>query len=149
MFVVEIKEDSLAIVAPLLEVIERAGMRRRVLIASEHQVPIDEVRRLAPSIPTNFARQDVIDLLKSLPPGAPPYNPRADALQVPPEHEGWKFLTPEIVGAAHQIGVEVHVWTIDDENEMRHALALGIDGILTNYPARLLKVIAEIRALPR
>lgn len=141
MFVIEIKEIAPVVAAPLLKVIERAGMGRRVLIASEHQAPIDEVRRLTPSIPTNFARGDVVDFLMALPPGAPPRRPRGDALQVPPEHDGWKFLTPEIVAAAHGIGVEVHFWTIDDESGMRAALALGVDGILTNYPARLLKVI--------
>jgi glycerophosphoryl diester phosphodiesterase len=148
MFIIEIKEIAPAIAAPLLKVIDRAGMRRRVLIASEHQPPIDEVRRLVPSIPTNFARGDVADFLMALPPGAPPCRPRGDALQIPPEHDGWKFLTPEIIAAAHRIGVEVHFWTIDDESEMRAALALGADGILTNYPARLLKVIADGAARP-
>lgn len=143
MFVIEIKQMTPAIVAPLLETIERCGMRRRVLIASEHQAPIDEVRWLAPSLPTNFARGDVVDFLMALPPGGPPCRPRGDALQIPPEYSGWRLLTPEMVEAAHRIGVEVHVWTIDDEPGMRAALALGVDGILTNYPARLLSVIAE------
>lgn len=142
MFIIEIKETAPGIAAPMLDVIDRAGMRRRVLIASEHQAPLDEVRRLAPSIPTNFARGDVAEFLMGLPPGAPPCHPRGDALQIPPEHDGWKLLTPEIIAAAHRIGVEVHVWTIDDEAGMRAALALGVDGILTNYPARLLKVLA-------
>jgi glycerophosphoryl diester phosphodiesterase len=142
MFIIEIKETAPAIAAPLLDIIDRAGMARRVLIASEHQAPIDEVRRLAPSIPTNFALADGAEFLMALPPGAPPCSPRGDALQIPPEHDGWKLLTPEIIAAAHRIGVEVHVWTIDDEAEMRAARALGVDGILTNYPARLLRMLA-------
>jgi glycerophosphoryl diester phosphodiesterase len=33
--------------------------------------------------------------------------------------------------------VQIHVWTIDEEDEMRALLALGVDGIVTDYPARL------------
>ncbi len=35
----------------------------------------------------------------------------------------------------------MHVWTIDEEAEMRAMLALGVDGIITNFPARLLNLL--------
>ena len=142
-FIVEIKQTSPSIVAALIEVIDRARMRRRVLVASEHQAPIDEFRALAGAdIPTNFPTAEVAAFLMSLPPGAPPFAPRGRALQIPPEHESWKMVTPETVAAAHRIGVEMHVWTIDEEAEMRALIAIGVDGIITNYPGRLLKLIA-------
>jgi glycerophosphoryl diester phosphodiesterase len=74
----------------------------------------------------------------SLAPGAEPYQPRGDALQIPPEYESWRLVTPQSVAAAHRIGVEVHVWTVNDAAEMRAILDLGVDGIITDYPARLL-----------
>jgi glycerophosphoryl diester phosphodiesterase len=126
----------------MLQVIDRAGMRRRVLIASEHQEPIDELRARAPNMPTNFARRDIAAFLASLPPGAVAYVPRGDALQLPPEHNSWKLVTAESVAAAHRIGVEVHVWTVNDETEMRAFLALGVDGIITDYPSRLVGLLS-------
>jgi glycerophosphoryl diester phosphodiesterase len=63
--------------------------------------------------------------------------PRGEALQVPPEYESWRIVTPESVAAAHRLGVEVHVWTVNEVDEMRALLELGVDGILTDYPARL------------
>src|SRR5260370_12686030 len=53
--IVEVKQIAPSVVAPMLEVIDRAAMRRSVLIASEHQEPLDEVRKLAPEIATNFS----------------------------------------------------------------------------------------------
>jgi glycerophosphoryl diester phosphodiesterase len=142
-FVVEIKQTSPSLVDALIGVFDQAGMRRRVLVASEHQAPIDEFRAAAPDIPTNFPTDEVAAFLMSLPPDAPPFAPRGRAMQIPPEHGSWKMVTPETVAAAHRIGVEMHIWTINEEAEMRTLLALGVDGIITNFPARLLKLLAR------
>lgn len=136
-YIVEIKQTEPNIVAPLLAAIERAGMRRRVLIASEYQAPIDEVRALAPSLPTGFPYAEIAGFMMSLAPGAARFVPQGEALQVPPEYESWRIVTAESIAAAHRIGVEVHVWTVNDTAEMRALLALGVDGILTDYPSRL------------
>lgn len=136
-YIVEIKQTEPSVVAPMIAVIERAGMRRRVLIASEHQMPIDEVRALAPNFPTGFPYSEIAGFMMSLPPGAEPFVPRGDALQVPPEYESWQIVTAESVAAAHRMGVEVHVWTVNEVSVMRSLLALGVDGILTDFPARL------------
>ncbi|HEY2525804.1 MAG TPA: glycerophosphodiester phosphodiesterase [Candidatus Binataceae bacterium] len=140
-YVIEVKQSSPSLVAPLLELIEKAGMRRRVLIASEDDAPIRETRTLAPDLPTGFPYSEIVGFMASLPPGAEPYEPRGRALQIPPEYESWRLVTAESVGAAHRMGVEVHVWTVNDAAEMRAMLALGVDGIITDYPARLLALL--------
>lgn len=136
-FIVEVKQTEPSLVAPLLGLIERAGMRRSVLIASEHQAPIDEVRALAPDIPTGFPYGEIAGFMMAMAPGADGFRPRGAALQVPPEYESWRIVTAESVAAAHRMGVEVHVWTVNELDQMRALLALGVDGILTDYPARL------------
>jgi glycerophosphoryl diester phosphodiesterase len=140
-FVVEIKQTTPSLVPALIETIDRAAMRRRVLIASEHQAPMDEVRALAPGLPTNFSSLEVGGLMMSLAPGAAAYTSRGDAIQVPPEYHSWKLITAESVAAAHRCGVEMHVWTINDPAEMRALLELGVDGIISDYPARLIEVV--------
>jgi glycerophosphoryl diester phosphodiesterase len=140
-YIVEIKQTDPSVVAPMLEVIERAGMRRRVLIASEHQAPIDEVRALAPNLPTGFPYPEIAGFMMSLPPGAERFVPRGEALQVPPEYESWQIVTAASVAAAHRIGVEVHVWTVNEVGEMRALIELGVDGILTDYPSRLAAIL--------
>jgi glycerophosphoryl diester phosphodiesterase len=144
LFIIEIKQSEPSLIAPLLTILRDTGMMRRVLIASEHQAPLDEVRSLAPSLPTNLSASEVGAFMMSLPPGAPRYEPRGDALQVPPEYMSWKLATSESIAAAHRLGLEVHVWTVNDEPEMRELLAMGVDGLITDYPARLLKVLASL-----
>jgi glycerophosphoryl diester phosphodiesterase len=109
--------------------------------ASEYQHPLDEVRAAAPGIPTCFSGREVAGLLRAMATGFESYRAPADALQVPPSYEGWKLVSPEIVGAAHRFGAEVHVWTINEISEMRVMLALGADGIITDYPARMLEIL--------
>ena len=115
--------------------------RRRDLIASEFKPPLDEARALAPDIPTNFSSPEVGDFFRAMVSKMAGYKPPAAALEVPPEYEGFVLVTPESIAAAHQVGVEVHVWTVDEESEMRRLLALGVDGIITNFPERMLKLI--------
>jgi glycerophosphoryl diester phosphodiesterase len=141
LFVVEVKQTAPSLVRAMLDVIERTGMSRRVLVASEHQAPLDEVRALAPGIPTNFSAGEVAAMLQAMARHDRDYRAPADSLQVPPVYESWRLVTPEIVDEAHRVGVEVHVWTVNAVAEMREMLDLGVDGIITNYPARLLRLL--------
>jgi glycerophosphoryl diester phosphodiesterase len=140
-YVVEVKQSAPSLAPALLDVIDRAGMRRRVLVASEDHVPIEEVRALAPQIPTGFPYPEILGFMATLAPGAEPYQPRGDALQLPPEYQSWRLVTAESVAAAHRMGTEMHVWTVNDAAEMHAMLALGVDGIITDYPARLLALL--------
>lgn len=140
-FVVEFKPHDPAIGDATLEVVRRTGMERRVLFASEHLPPIARVRALAPQVPTNLPTTEIVAFVQALPSGAPPYLASGDALQIPPEHQGLKLATREIVAAAHRKGLEVHVWTINDQAQMEEMLSLGVDGIITDHPGRLLALL--------
>jgi glycerophosphoryl diester phosphodiesterase len=140
-FVVEFKAAESAIADAALEVVQATGMERMVLFASEHPAAIARIRLLAPQIPTNLPPPEIGAFIQSLAPGAAPYTPAGDALQVPPEYLGWRLVTAESVAAAHRSGLEVHVWTVNDEAEISQLLALGVDGIITDFPLRLLRLL--------
>lgn len=55
-----------------------------------------------------------------------------DALQIPERHRGVRVLTPALLRAAHRHGTEVHVWTVNDVDEMRRLIAAGVDGVVTD-----------------
>jgi glycerophosphoryl diester phosphodiesterase len=55
-----------------------------------------------------------------------------DALQIPERHGALTVLTPALVRAAHRLGVEIHVWTINDPADMRRLVTAGVDGIVSD-----------------
>ena len=139
--IVEVKQIAPSVVAPMLDVIDRAGMRRNVLVASEHQQPLDEVRNLAPEIPTNFSYLESGMFIQAMGTRDASYRPPAEAVQIPHRHESWELVTRESVEFAHRLGVEVHVWTVNEEAEMSELLDMGVDGLISDYPSRALEVV--------
>jgi glycerophosphoryl diester phosphodiesterase len=51
-----------------------------------------------------------------------------------------------LVAAAHERGVAVHVWTINDETTMERLVDLGVDGIISDRP-RVLAALLESRGV--
>jgi glycerophosphoryl diester phosphodiesterase len=74
-------------------------------------------------------------------PGAP--SPRHQALQVPIEFNGLTVVTPEFVDEAHANGMAVHVWTINDRQTMEWLIEIGVDGIMSDRPTLLERVLKE------
>jgi glycerophosphoryl diester phosphodiesterase len=60
---------------------------------------------------------------------------------VPPAAKGVTIVDARFVRAAHDRGMQIHVWTIDDPIEMHRLLDLGVDGIMTDRPAVLRDVL--------
>lgn len=64
-----------------------------------------------------------------------------DALQVPEKRGPIRIVTPALIRAAHACGVEVHVWTINELEEMRRLLGSGVDGIVTDVADQALQAM--------
>jgi glycerophosphoryl diester phosphodiesterase len=67
-----------------------------------------------------------------------------DALQVPVRYRAIPVITPGFVRRAHELGLYVHAWTINDPAEMHRLLDLGVDGIVSDR-ADLLKEVLQAR----
>jgi glycerophosphoryl diester phosphodiesterase len=144
---IDIKEEQPGVEAALLKTVKDADARDRVLVVSEIPAVVKRVRELSGnSISTGASRQEIRDFyrlsrlrLEFL--VRPPY----DALQVPVEYGGREVVTPRFLKAAHDRGVRVDVWTIDEPDEMCRLRDLGADVIMTNRPELLEVVLGERR----
>jgi glycerophosphoryl diester phosphodiesterase len=47
------------------------------------------------------------------------------------------------VRKAHEAGLQVVAWTINEPDQMRRLIAAGADGIMTDYPERLVGVLQQ------
>jgi glycerophosphoryl diester phosphodiesterase len=139
---IEIKQEEPAIVASFCQLIRAYGMSERVLVASFHQAAIEDFRRECPEVATSTGQDEVVALfalgkvfLDAV------YTPAAQAVQVPEYRSGLHVITPRFLEAAHSSGLEVHAWTINDVDDMRRLLDLGVDGLITDYPDRLMALL--------
>jgi glycerophosphoryl diester phosphodiesterase len=71
------------------------------------------------------------------------YRPRVDALQMPERHGGRQILGPRFVREAHALNLAVHVWTVDETEDMLRLLEWGVDGVVTDRPDRLARVLHD------
>ncbi len=142
---VEIKDVRAA--RGLVETIERHGAAHRVLIAAE----LERSRLDASGYrgPWGASRRQIwaFWLLHATPLSS--FVPlRFDILQVPPVWRGLRVVTPRFVRAAQRRNVPVHVWTIDEEQEMRRLLAIGVDGIQSDRLDVLARVLVDTCGRP-
>jgi glycerophosphoryl diester phosphodiesterase len=68
---------------------------------------------------------------------------RVAAFQVPHKRGRWTIASSGLVRRAHATGKHVHVWTIDDPEEMRELLDRGVDGLFTDRTDLLKDVLSE------
>jgi glycerophosphoryl diester phosphodiesterase len=75
--------------------------------------------------------------------GAPVRSLPAACAQVPMEVKGRRLVTPRFVETAHRLGLQVHVWTIDDPAAMAELLDIGVDGVMTDQAETLKQVLID------
>ena len=111
-----------------LAAVERRGLLPRMLFSSFYDPVLARLRSLSPT-----ARVGLL-ISRKFPHRAVA---RAKALGAEALHPEDSIATPELVREAHDAGLLVHVFTVDEETELRRFLDMGVDGIFTNYPRRL------------
>lgn len=139
-FNIEIKEDAPGVVERTLETIARAGRADLTLLAAENDAIMTTIRETVAHAGVRVAigacTGDVIRCVRAALDGAPP-PAGVMALQIPADFGGRPVVTPELLRFAHANDIQVHVWTINDPAQMRTLLDLGVDGIISDYPARV------------
>jgi len=121
--------------APVLEVVRKHAMEKRVLFSSFNPLVLRAMKRLAPNIPAGLLYHEGLPIHLSRAWLAPfiPHQAR---------HPRFPMVTEATVRWCHARGLRVNTWTVDEPAEMRRLIALGVDGIITNKPDLLRSVLA-------
>jgi glycerophosphoryl diester phosphodiesterase len=140
---IEIKGERPGIEEAVWRVIEAAEAEERTLVVSESTPTIRRFREASSGrVATASSSMELISFYLLSRVGLSRLSkPRYQALQGPETYHGLRVATPDFVRAAHKQGLRVDVWTIDTEPDMRRLLGYGVDGIMTDRPDILAKVL--------
>ncbi len=137
-----------AAVEPLAETILQTDATDRVMVGSFSDRRIDRVRSLVGrGLAVSAGPRRTLALLARSRGLRLPVA-QVHAAQVPVAVRGVTIVTSRFVSHLHDRGVHVHVWTINEADEMHRLLDLGVDGIMTDQPERLRTVLSDRGAWP-
>lgn len=143
-FNLELKDAGLEAPRALARLVSRREVQSRVLVASTDRAVLTEFRRATSgAVATSASAEEALDYsfcywMRRTCPTA------YSALQLPAL--GWLGLTSSaFIRGAHDRGLAVHFWTVDDPERMRTLIAAGADGVMTNRPDVLAQVLGGSR----
>ncbi|MCB8989006.1 MAG: glycerophosphodiester phosphodiesterase [Ardenticatenaceae bacterium] len=146
-FNIEIKQAEPSIVVPFCDLLREYGMAEQVLVPSFDAETIAAMRATCPEVATSLVRPEVTQfwILNVLGLSAA-FRAPGEAIQVPerstlPVLGEVQVVTERFVRNAHRHHVAVHVWTIDETDDMARLLDLGVDGLITDRPDRMLTLL--------
>ena len=118
----------------IVTLVRRARFERRVVLLSFSKQSVQRVKKSDLSIRTAlleaYSRKDVVSETRSV---------GADELAI-----RYNLLNPVILRTAQAEGMRVVVWTVNGRNAIRKTIALGPDGIISNYPDRVIHLLEEV-----
>ena len=146
-FNIDAKHD--AAVAPLADLLLRTNALERVCVASFSDLRLGRLGALlGPGACLSLGPRGVLRLRLAATSGWRVPLPRADCAQVPWRVGPVTVVDRGFVETAHRLGLQVHVWTVDEPAEMDRLLRLGVDGLMTDRPAVLRDVLQGRGAWP-
>ncbi len=140
--------DVVAYEEVLARVLAEHGAGDKVIVASFLDSATAAFSKYAPSVGVSAGTEWTTEFYRRLHAGSPPPDDvaRYVALQVPARFGPVVVVDERFVAVAHASGLAVHVWTIDDPDEMEHLTGLGVDGIMTDKPTVLTDVLEGLGA---
>ena len=145
-FTLELKDELPDLVQACVSLVAELERADRTLLTAAEDATMkllhEEIAARGVAVALGACTGEVVAFVRAALEGSSP-PPGPMALQIPEAFAGRPLVTPDLIRAAHSHDVYVHVWTINEPASMRRLLDLGVDGIVTDFPARLARVIAE------
>lgn len=131
--VIEVKSHQSGVEKALLDLLASHGLLESAIVISFHREVLIEIHRLQPSLITGFL-----------------YGSTDNTPEELQRDLGIRYLGPHysqvdrsLVEKAHEAGLFINPWTVDDEESLERMIELGCDAITTNHPTRLLQLVAR------
>lgn len=144
-FNVDAKSDDPALADALARVVREARAEARVCVGSFVDAQAERLGALLPGVCRFLPEQAATRHVLAAKSGAAPVGLPGgyDLADLPARMGDLTVVDPPVLDHFHRLGIPVHVWTVDEEEEMRALLALGVDGIVTDRPDVLARVLGR------
>lgn len=158
------RPDPARFAAVLVDEIHRLRIAARVSVQSFNWRVVAEVRRLDPGLAVGCltSRRPPRDNLSSVDGNPSPWTAapglddpglstpaRVRAMGVHYWSSDYRDLDPESVALAHELGLAVHCWTVNDAAAVKRLLSWTVDSIISDYPQSLIAAVEEHEAARR
>jgi len=69
------------------------------------------------------------------------YSPSIDVFEVPEYYKNTLVINKQLIRGFHKKNIPIYVWTVNEKEDMKRFIKLGVDGIITDYPDRLAGIL--------
>lgn len=155
--IIEVKDNLPECDEILVNIIRDACAEKRVIIGSFHDKSLKRIRKFAPEIATNCGKRETLYFLMMLKFHLinfykssadilmlPEIFQRNDALEInKKKFRNFRIISKKLIMSSHKMRMPVYAWTINKKDDMIRLINWGIDGIISDYPDRLLEVVKK------
>lgn len=140
--IVELKNNDRRAAQALCESLRRSEKRDQVIVSSFHQGVINEFRRLCPEVATGAATRDaMLFFAAQLLHAERLLRPDYQSMQLPMHYYGIPVFSRRLMRAVRKLNLHVSAWTVNTREDMQHYIALGLDGLVTDRPDKLMSLL--------
>ncbi|MEO6122456.1 MAG: glycerophosphodiester phosphodiesterase [Ilumatobacteraceae bacterium] len=143
---VDLKDESLDMVDPVCELLRGHRRFNDVFVGSNSDAQILEFRRRCPDVRTSAIMGDVYAARDARASHDQNFVPAVTVDQPPFRSGDRQRVDAASLTWAHQHGIAILTWVVNDVDDMKLLVDLGVDGIYTSYPDRLLKILGRCTA---
>jgi glycerophosphoryl diester phosphodiesterase len=141
--IIELKVNQPLLAQRTIDAVRAAGAVDRVALGSFGTRVLRAARTYEPAIRTGSSREETRLALYRSWVRWPVRRPAYGAYQVPEVSGSTRVVSPRFVQYAHDAGVAVQVWTVDDPADMQRLLDWGVDGLISDRPDIAVEVVSK------
>ena len=143
---VDLKDEALDMVQPVCNLLRGHRRLNDVFVGSNSDQQILEFRQQCPDVRTSAIMGDVYASRDARASNDPNFVPAVTVDQPPFRNDGRQLVDSASLEWAHQHGIAILTWVVNDVDDMKLLVDLGVDGIYTSYPDQLLKILGRCAA---
>lgn len=141
---IDIKPEEPDVVDIFCGTLRKQRILERVMVGSFHNEQLRRFRHLCPEVATSASLSEVaifFGLNSIYMDGI--FQSRTEAFSIPEHHGRLHLVTERFIQGVHAHNMHVHVWTVNEVEDMQRLIDWGVDGIITDYPDRLMALVGR------